>query len=74
MQGHILLLLLQHAVASCSEAFVYFQIVCVFAQSQLLIKINRLTEELRKANALNYRKLKHGVDRGEEMFVPVSDT
>lgn len=54
--------------------FVYFQPFCTFAQSQLLIKINRLTEELRKTNALNYRKVKHSVDRGEEMFVLMSDT
>lgn len=74
MYGHILLLLLQHAVASSSKAFVYFQTFCVFAQSQLLIKINRLTKELRKPNTLNYRELKHGVNRGEEMFVLMSDT
>lgn len=37
----------------------------VFAQSQLLIEINRLMEELWKANALNHRKLAHCVDREE---------
>jgi len=38
---------------------------CVFAQSQLLIEINRLMEELWKANALNHRKLAHCVAREE---------
>lgn len=32
-----------------------FSDFCVFAQSQLLIKINRLTEELWKVDALNHR-------------------
>lgn len=74
MYGHISSLLLHRAVASSCKAFVYFQTFCLFAQSQLLIKINRLTEELSKANTLNYRELKHCVSWVEEMFVLMSDT
>lgn len=66
VQGHVLLLLLGHAVVTCTQALCISDF-CVFAQPWLLIKINKPTEELWRPNALNHRKLEHCVDSGEEM-------